>query len=162
MILNDSHWFSMILLWPQFLTDFYKQDTILKLRISSFQLCMNHDDSHKDSHWFAQFGCLWINVNRWADSFNLWLTIYFGLWLTDCSKISKALDIHMNSSLIRVKTEPVNSTTGQPICLIPPFQLDTFHWLPVLKATLNSTPHRIRPKVFRYILVELTNWCWLQ
>ena len=44
------------LLQPQFLTNFHKQGVILKLRISSFQPCINYDDLHEDStdsHWFT-------------------------------------------------------------------------------------------------------------
>ena len=76
LFLTDSQWFSVILLQPQFLTNFHKQGTILKLRISPFQLCINHDDLHNDSHDLHWFACLQINANQQADSFNLWLTIY--------------------------------------------------------------------------------------
>ena len=43
------------LLQPQFLTDFHKQGVILKLKISSFQPCINYDDSHEDSTDLHQF-----------------------------------------------------------------------------------------------------------
>ena len=42
----------------------------------------------------------------------------------------------------------------QPISLIQPFSLDTLHWLCMLKATLNSTPHLIWLKIFAYFLVK--------
>ena len=41
-------YFLFLLPQPQFLTDFHKQGTILKLRISSFQIFINHDDLHED------------------------------------------------------------------------------------------------------------------
>ena len=41
-------YFLFLLPQPQFLTNFHKQGTILKLRISSFQIFINHDDLHED------------------------------------------------------------------------------------------------------------------
>ena len=38
----------------------------------------------------------------------------------------------------------------QSSSLIELFPLDTLHWLPMLKASLNSTPHKIRSKIFTY------------
>ena len=42
---------------------------------------------------------------------------------------------------------------------IRPFPLDTLHWLPILKATLNSTPaefNRKSSQIYAWI-----KWCWL-
>ena len=51
-----------------------------------------------------------------------------------------------------VQSAPVNSTN-----LLRPFPLDILHWIPVLKATLNSTLPWIWPIIFAYILVELSS-----
>ena len=57
-------WIFKWLLWPQFLTNFHKQGSIFKLRISSFQPCIICEDP-----WFTNesqnFRTLWRHFAKW-------------------------------------------------------------------------------------------------
>ena len=63
---------------------------------------------------------------------------------------------HDFSILIRMysRLRLIRHTDNSALCLIRTISLDTLHWLPMLKCTLNSAPRLIRTKIW---ILRVTN-----